>query len=95
MYPLRQSKKIDIIYNNKYITNTMFFKSDDTNYSYKDIHTIIEKECSDIVVKPKPIKIKVSLNNDTNTNTNINNKPYNIKVKSKLNNLKSQGWYHS
>ena len=72
----------------------MFFKSDDTNYSYKDIHTILEKECSDIVVKSKPTQIKVLPNNEKNTNTN-NNKPYRIKVKSKLNNIKSQGWHHS
>ena len=73
----------------------MFFKSDDTNYSYKDIHTILEKECCDIVVKPKPTQIKVLPNNEKNTNTNNNNKPYIIKVKSKLNNIKSQGWHHS
>jgi len=71
----------------------MFFKSDDTNYSYKDIHTILEKECSDIVVKPKPTQIRVLPNIEKNTNTN--NKPYIIKVKSNLNNIKSQGWHHS
>ena len=71
----------------------MFFKSDDTTYSYNDIQTVLEKECSDIVVKPK--QIKVLPNNEKNTNTNINNKSYRIKVKSNLNNIKSQGWHHS
>ena len=52
----------------------MFFKSDDTTYSYNDIQTVLEKECSDIVVKPK--QIKVLPNNEKNTNTNINNKSY-------------------
>jgi hypothetical protein len=70
----------------------MFFKSDDTNYSYKDIHTILEKECSDIIVKPKPTQIKVVSN--IKNNTNENNK-YNIKIKPNLNNIKSQGWHHS
>jgi hypothetical protein len=68
----------------------MFFKSDDTNYSYKDIHTILEKECCDIVVKPKATQIKVlPKNNNTDNNT------FNIKVKPNLNNIKSQGWHHS
>jgi hypothetical protein len=69
----------------------MFFKSDDTNYSYKDIQTVLEKECSDIVVKPKPTQIKVLPNKNT---INVNNK-YNVKVKPNLNNIKSQGWHHS
>jgi hypothetical protein len=71
----------------------MFFKSDDTNYSYKDIQTVLENECSDIVVKPK--QIKVLPNNEKNINTNINNKSYSIKVKSNLTNIKSQGLHHS
>jgi hypothetical protein len=69
----------------------MFFKSDDTNYSYKDIHTILEKECSDIVVKPKPTQIKVLPNKNNNTDNNT----FKIKVKPNLNNIKSQGWHHS
>jgi hypothetical protein len=86
--------KIEIIYSNKYITNTMFFKSDDTTYSYKDIQTVLENECCDIVIKPKSTQVKVLPKNEINKNTN-NNKTYSIKVKSNLNNLKSQGWHHS
>ena len=70
----------------------MFFKSDDTNYSYKDINTILEKECSDIVVKSKPTQIKVLPNNKNN---NTYNNTFKIKVKPNLNNIKSQGWHHS
>ena len=73
----------------------MFFKSDDTNYSYKDIHTVLEKECSDIVIKPKQVKVLPNDEKNTNTNTNINNKSYSIKVNFKLNKIKSQGWHHS
>jgi hypothetical protein len=69
----------------------MFFKSDDINYSYKDIQSEIEKECSDIRIEyKKPVQVKVLPNNDKNNN----NKPYNVKVKPNLN-IKSQGWHHS
>lgn len=70
----------------------MFFKSDDTNYSYKDINTILEKECSDIVIKSKPTQVKVLPNNKNN---NTYNNTFKIKVKPNLNNIKSQGWHHS
>ncbi len=65
----------------------MFFKSDDTQYSYKDIQTVIEKECSDIVVKPKQIKVLPKNQNNT--------KLSNIKVKPDIYKIKSQGWSHS
>jgi hypothetical protein len=74
----------------------MFFKSDDINYSYKDIQTVLEKECSDICIEyKKPVQVKVLPNNKMNTNTNTNSKLYNIKVKPNLNNIKSQEWHHS
>ncbi len=65
----------------------MFFKSDDTQYSYKDIQTVIEKECSDIIVKPKQIKVLPKNQNNT--------KLSNIKVKPDIYKIKSQGWSHS
>jgi hypothetical protein len=65
----------------------MFFKSDDTHYSYKDIQTVLEKECSDILVKPKQIKVLPKNQN--------NNKLSNIKVKPDIYKIKSQGWSHS
>ncbi len=74
----------------------MFFKSDDNNnYDYTTICSKIQEESSKyLVVKQKPTQIKVLFNNEKN-NTDNSNKKFNIKVKPKLNNIKSQGWHHS
>ena len=74
----------------------MFFKTDDNdNYDYTTICSKIQEECSDLIIKQKLTQIKVLTNNEKNNSIYNNNKVFNIKVKSKLNIIKSQGWRHS
>jgi hypothetical protein len=90
MLQLRQFKFELISY--KYITNTMFFKSEDKTDHNIDIYKILQEELSKhLVVKQKSTQIKVLPTNNKNTDNNA----FNIKVKSNITNIKSQGWHYS
>lgn len=74
----------------------MFFISDDKTDNNIDVYKILEEESSKhLTVKQKPTQIKILPNIEKNNSIYNNNKAFNIKVKPKLNNIKSQEWHHS